>query len=190
MTRQTLTSTIERVRRIAILCASLLLLIIPIGCSQNSVSVGGPQELTTSALPAKQIDLDYITAYSNIARGIRTCWLADKKPLQNSQFFTRTNNRQSAKTALISVHAPAEHPKRGPRIFSVHLKKRADGSELRINNRLLDPINNKHLVSDIHQWAKGESNCPEHRNSNEITPASLARRDALRELNIPLPKRK
>lgn len=181
-----LTLNLEGCLRALILLVSAMVA----GCAQSPVKVIPLSVDTTSALASEKITTDYIAAYNYIARGIRKCWLADKKPLQKSQFFARTNVKGEEKKAAIFIHAPAPSPKRGPRIFSVHLIPISTGTELRFDNRSLDPLNEQRLSKDIRQWAIGKTDCLDHSTSNEITPASLDKRDAEIKAKIPLPKRK
>ena len=116
------------------------------------------------------IEMNYIAAYSVIARGIQHCWLADKKPLAKAQFFARTNTKDKTPRSDIYLHKAEKGRKRGPRIISVHLEPKGNATEIRVDNRLLDPLNHTHFNNDIRHWVKGGGGCSEHRNEVEFTP--------------------
>lgn len=128
----------------------------------SSVKVPLTDVDTTSSLSGEIVKGNYITAYSRIALGLRQCWLVDGSPLENSQFFARNKADGVEKKADIFIHRPAIHPKRGPRIFSVHLKSRSNGTEVRLDNRHLTPLNEKNVTKDIRNWIKGEKSCTDH----------------------------
>lgn len=161
------------------------------GCAETkSPLLKNPMEVEfTSALASSpKVELDYIHAYAAIARGLQQCWLADKMPLQKSKFFARTKNKGEAKKSDIFVHGPAVSPKRGPRIFSVHLTPNGKGTALTFDNRLLDPLTEEKVRADVNRWASGGEGCSkEPESANTITPESAANLKASR---IALPVRK
>ena len=116
------------------------------------------------------VEMNYIAAYSAIAKGVQHCWLADKKPLAKAQFFARTNTKDKTPRSDIYLHKAEKGRKRGPRIISVHLEPKGEATEIRVDNRLLDPLNHPHFNTDIRHWVKGGGGCPEHKNDIEFTP--------------------
>jgi len=117
------------------------------------------------------VNYNYISVYGAVTRGLKQCWLADKKPLQKTELITRTNNKQNNKRADIFIHGKAKKNKQGRRIISVHLiAKSQTATEVSVDNRILDLITVKHFKDDIRHWISGEEGCPEHKNENEITP--------------------
>lgn len=160
------------------ICLPLTLVLGLAACAQSPIAVPKMQVPlmdvdVTSSLSGEIVKGSYITAYSNIALGLRQCWLGDKQPLQKAQFFARNKATGNDKKSDLFVHGPAVHPKRGPRIFSVHLKPRGTDTEVRMDNRLLDQLNEQRLTKDLRRWIKGEKGCLEHKSKNEITPAML-----------------
>lgn len=146
----------------------------------------------TSSLSGEIVKGDYITAYSRIALGLRQCWMAEKLPLENSKFFARNNVDGEEKKSDIYVHKPAEHPKRGPRIFSVHLKPRATGTEVRMDNRLLEPKIERYITKDIRRWVGGGEGCGDYK---DIVSASDSQADVVSAekqvaVKIPAPVKK
>ncbi|GJM02818.1 MAG: hypothetical protein DHS20C08_13190 [Rhodomicrobium sp.] len=155
------------------------------GCSQSNGAAN--LDITSAITPTKKIELDYIHAYAAIASGLKKCWLADKMPLQKSQFFARTKNEGEARKSDIFVHGPAVSPKRGPRIFSVHLKPRGKNTDLLFDNRLLDPLTEAKVEKDVKRWAAGGEGCSDMATTGEITPELAAQKQASR---VALPVKK
>ncbi len=122
------------------------------------------------------INLNYIAAYSVIAKGVQHCWLADKKPLAKAQFFARTNTKDKTPRSDIYLHKAEKGRKRGPRIISVHLEPKGEATEIRVDNRLLDPLNLAHFNNDIRHWVKGGEGCPAHKNDVEFTPKPVEKK--------------
>lgn len=151
-------------------CFSILLCMT--ACAQNSIEIPKVNlssvkvPLTdvdvTSSLSGEIVEGDYIRAYSRIALGLRQCWLVEGSPLEKAQFFARNKADSSERKADIFIHKPAIHPKRGPRIFSIHLKPRSNGTEVRLDNRHLTPQNETNVTKDIRNWIKGEKSCTDH----------------------------
>lgn len=122
-------------------------------------------------IKAELIDYDYITAYGAVTRGLKQCWLADKKPLQKSEMVTKTNNKKDNKRADIFINGAAKKPKEGPRIISIHLvAKNETKTEVSVDNRLLDPVTIKQFKNDIRHFLKGGENCPAHKVDGVIEP--------------------
>lgn len=183
-----ISSSVHAVKTAQPQCALLGLLLaascLIAGCAQNKdpMDVG----ITSAIGTTQKSEMDYIHTYAAIATGLQKCWLADKMPLQKSQFFARTKNKGEEKSDIF-VHGPAESPKRGPRIFSVHLTPKGAGTELLFDNRLLDPLTESKVRADVNRWAKGEEGCSEMAATNEITPE---RADQLKASRVSLPVRK
>ena len=117
------------------------------------------------------VSYDYITVYGAVTRGLKQCWLADKKLLQKSELVTRTNNKQDNRRADIFIHGKAKKKKQGQRIISVHLvAKSANATEVSVDNRILDPVTVKHFKSDIRHFLKGGHECPDHKRDGVIVP--------------------
>lgn len=117
------------------------------------------------------VSYDYITVYGAVTRGLKQCWLADKKLLQESELVTRTNNKQNNRRADIFIHGKAKKKKQGLRIISVHLvAKSANATEVSVDNRILDPVTVKHFKSDIRHFLKGGHDCPVHKTDGVIVP--------------------
>lgn len=146
----------------------------------------------TSSLSGEVVDGDYITAYSRIALGLRQCWLAENKPLSNAQFFARNKADGSEKKSDIFVHGPAVHPKRGPRIFSIHLKPRSSRTEVRLDNRKLSAENETNVTKDVRRWIEGKEDCLDHKVSTGETAqnATIPEKTPQKTQSITLPKRK
>lgn len=122
-------------------------------------------------LKGEWVELDYITAYGLVTRGINQCWLAKKKPLYKSEVETRTNNKQNKKRADIFIQGAGKGKQKGPRIISVHLVARgADATEVSVDNRLLDPTTGKWFQRDIRHFLKGGQDCPVHKAKGGIEP--------------------
>jgi hypothetical protein len=128
----------------------------------SSVKVPSVSTDLTSSLNGEVVKGNYITIYSRIALRLRQCWLVDGSPLGKAQFFARNKADGSEKKADIFIHKPAVPPKRGPRIFSVHLKPHSNGTEVRLDNRHLTPQNEENVTRDIRNWIKGEKSCTDH----------------------------
>lgn len=129
----------------------------------SSVKVPLADADLTSSLSGEIVKGNYIAIYSRIALGLRQCWLVDGSPLGKAQFFARNKADGSEKKADIFIHKPAVHPKRGPRIFSVHLKpESANTTEVRLDNRHLTPQNETNVTKDIRNWMQGEKSCTDH----------------------------
>lgn len=146
----------------------------------------------TSSLSGEIVKGDYITAYSRIALGLRQCWMGETQPLENSKFFARNNVDGEEKKSDIYVHQPAEHPKRGPRIFSVHLKPRSTGTEVRMDNRLLEPKIERYITKDIRRWIGGGEGCGQYNDLalvKDIPAPASADRNGI-TAKIPAPKKK
>ncbi len=117
------------------------------------------------------VSYDYITVYGAVTRGLKQCWLADKKLLQKSELVTRTNNKQNNRRADIFIHGKAKKKKQGLRIISVHLVARSKTTtEVSVDNRILDPVTVRHFKSDIRHFLKGGYECPDHKRDGVIVP--------------------
>ena len=160
--------------------AALMICVWLAGCSQ-APSLPKLEFEVNPDIKGELVNYDYITVYGAVTRGLKQCWLADKKLLQKSELVTRTNNKQNNKRADIFIHGKSKKKKQGQRIISVHLvAKNENATEVSVDNRILDPVNVKHFKSDIRHFLKGGHDCPDHKTDGVIVPKS----------KTPLPKRK
>lgn len=177
-------------------CFSILLCLS--ACAQNpieipkvnlsSVKVPLTDVDVTSSLSGEIVEGDYIRAYSRIALGLRQCWLVEGSPLEKAQFFARNKADGSEKKADIFIHKPAVHPKRGPRIFSVHLKPRSNGTEVRLDNRHLTPQNETNVTKDIRNWIKGEKSCTDHAAQTQKEQPETGATETTAKISLPVRK--
>lgn len=126
------------------------------------VKVSLPGGDISSPLAGEVIEGEYIAAYSKIARGLRQCWLKEGTALSNAQFFARNKTAGVEKKSDIFIHKPAEAPKRGPRIFSIHLKPEGKGTKVFLDNRSLTEKTEANVTKDIRAWIKGSEGCLDH----------------------------
>ena len=153
-------------RAVAVLMVSFLLA----ACNQ-APSLPKLEFEVNPDIKGELVRYDYITVYGAVTRGLKQCWLADKKLLQKSELVTRTNNKQNNRRADIFIHGKAQKDKQGQRIISVHLvAKGKTVTEVSVDNRILDPVTVKHFKSDIRHFLKGGHECPEHKTDGVIVP--------------------
>jgi len=164
--------TVRKAARSAlvVLVAALSISIWLAGC--NQVPSLPKLELDVNPdIKGEVVNYNYISVYGAVTRGLKQCWLADKKPLQKSELITRTNNKQNNKRADIFIHGKTKKNKQGRRIISVHLiAKSQTTTEVSVDNRILDLITVKHFKNDIRHFLKGGHECPVHKQDGEIVP--------------------
>lgn len=158
------------------------------GCAQqkNPMDVSFTSSLATSS----KVEMDYIRTYAAVARGLNQCWLADNKPLQHARLFARTKNKGENRKSDIFLHEPAESPKRGPRIVSVHLSPAGKGTDLRIANQKLDSREEALFENDVRRWASGGEGCNPSANKVEQVTFTPERANKLEASRVTLPVRK
>lgn len=127
-------------------------------------------------IKGETVEMNYIAAYSVIAKGVQQCWLAEGKPLSKAQFFARTNTKAQTPRSDIYLHKTEKGRKRGPRIVSVHLEPKGTATEIRVDNRQLDPITLTHFNTDIRHWLNGNGECRKHQTEGEIIPKSVEKK--------------
>ena len=152
-----------------------------------NVKVSLPDVDTSSPLAGELIEGDYIAVYSKIARGLRQCWLKEGTPLSKTQFFARNRTTGAEKKSDIFIHKPAQAPKRGPRIFSIHLKPEGKGTKIHLDNRSLAAKTEANVTKDIRAWVKGSQGCIDHKAEEGHEKAEVKTSE---KKNIPLPNKK
>ncbi len=175
-------------RAAAPLAVLALTALIAAGCAQqqNPMDVNFTSSLGTSA----KVELDFVRTYAAVARGLNQCWLADNKPLQHAKLFARTKNKGDNQKSDIFLHEPAESPKRGPRIVSVHLSPAGKGTDLRIANQKLDSREQALFENDVRRWAAGGEGCDPKANKVEQVTFTPERANKLQASRVTLPVRK
>ena len=178
--------------------AGAVLFLVSLGaCTNNQIELPNvevpnmkvtlPDVDTSSPLAGEIIEGDYIAAYSKIARGLRQCWLKEGTPLSKTQFFARNKTTGTEKKSDIFIHKPAQAPKRGPRIFSIHLKPEGKGTKIHLDNRSLAAKTEANVTKDIRAWVKGSQGCIDHKAEEGQEKAEVKTSE---KKNIPLPNKK
>lgn len=178
--------------------AGAVLFLVSLGaCTNNQIELPNvevpnmkvtlPDVDTSSPLAGEIIEGDYIAAYSKIARGLRQCWLKEGTPLSKTQFFARNKTTGAEKKSDIFIHKPAQAPKRGPRIFSIHLKPEGKGTKIHLDNRSLAAKTEANVTKDIRAWVKGSQGCIDHKAEEGQEKAEVKTSE---KKNIPLPNKK
>lgn len=103
-----------------------------------------------------------VEAYTRIARGLKTCWLAPTAPLGLNKAYVFAAEAEPADKggkAFIVIYERTPDGERGLKAFAVALEPDGENSKLGTENyRIAEPFGAQ-MLGDVRRWAAGEAGC-------------------------------
>lgn len=103
-----------------------------------------------------------VEAYTRIARGLKTCWLAPTAPLGVDRayvFAAEAFPADKGGKAYIVIYERTPDGERGLKAFAVALEPDGENSKLGMENfRVAEPFGGQ-MLADVRRWAGGEAGC-------------------------------
>ena len=141
-----------------------LLAVLP-GCASGTPDAGLSDLSEVSSILAPEspeVPGKPVEAYTRIARGLKSCWLAPTAPLglaKAYQFAAEAFPADKGGKAFIVIYERTPEGERGLKAFAVALEPDGDNSKLGVENyRVAEPFGGQ-MQGDVRRWAGGESGC-------------------------------
>lgn len=123
-----------------------------------------------------------VEAYTRIARGLKSCWLAPTAPLGLNKAYVFAAEAEPADKggkAFIVIYERTPDGERGLKAFAVALEPDGENSKLGTENyRVPEPFGGQ-MLGDVQRWAGGETGCapmaPGFAPEEEAKPAPAAK---------------
>ncbi len=112
-----------------------------------------------NAPAAFHADMKPVSAYTVIARLVKTCWLNFSKPRLKNHKFEGEASPEPGSGAKILIYEKAPDQKLGRAAFRIDLRPDAGGTFIETANYRLTPEESYDLQADIASWVRGAQSC-------------------------------